>query len=167
MRVTVAAVVMLFLPSAVSFAADTQSFDGSWLTTVSCDVARDALGYSYQFVSMVRNGVLHGLHGTEGQPSSLKIDGTIAPDGTSKLYAVGHTGSREYDPGAGYAKRHRVQLQHRGSFRRLARFRETCRGPYLHARVYKAVSTLPSTAPLTANGAGGTEGIGWGTGIRT
>jgi len=42
---------------------------------------------------------LHGLHGTEGQPSSLKIDGTIAPDGTSKLYAIGHTGSKEYVPG--------------------------------------------------------------------
>jgi hypothetical protein len=87
-----------FLPSPVSWAADTQSFDGSWLTTVSCDAARDALGYSYQFVSIVRNGVLHGLHGTEGQPSSLKIDGAIAPDGTSKLYAIGHTGSKEYVP---------------------------------------------------------------------
>jgi hypothetical protein len=99
MRVTVAAVVMLFLPSAVSSAADTQSFDGSWLTTVSCDAARDALGYSYQFVSIVRNGVLHGLHGTEGQPSSLKIDGTIAPDGTGRLYATGYIGSKEYAPG--------------------------------------------------------------------
>ena len=128
MRFSVAAVVTLLLPLGVSSAADTQSFDGSWLTTVSCDAARDALGYSYQFVSIVRNGVLHGLHGTEGQPSSLKIDGTIAPDGTSKLYAVGHTGSREYDPGAGYAKRHRVQLQHRGSFLRRGRLRETCQG---------------------------------------
>ena len=99
MRFSVAAVVTLLLPSGVSSATDTQSFDGSWLTTVSCDAARDALGYSYQFVSIVRNGVLHGLHGTEGQPSSLKIDGTIAPDGTSKLYAIGHTGSKEYVPG--------------------------------------------------------------------
>jgi hypothetical protein len=73
MRITVAAVVMLFLPSAVSPAADTQSFDGSWLTTVSCDAARDALGYSYQFVSIVRNGVLHGLHGTETAPRVSRV----------------------------------------------------------------------------------------------
>jgi hypothetical protein len=99
MRFSVATVVTLLLPSGVSSATDTQSFDGSWLTTVSCDAARDALGYSYQFVSIVRNGVLRGLHGIEGQPSSLKIDGTIAPDGTSKLYAIGHTGSKEYVPG--------------------------------------------------------------------
>jgi hypothetical protein len=71
----------LVLFCGLSAAADTQNFDGSWLTTVPCDAARDALGYSYQFLSIFKNNSLHGLYGTEGEPSSLKIDGTIASDG--------------------------------------------------------------------------------------
>ena len=46
------------------FASDAKRFDGKWLTTVSCPAARDALGFSYQLVSTVKDGVLHGLHGT-------------------------------------------------------------------------------------------------------
>jgi hypothetical protein len=99
MRQAVPAVLALVLLFSLSAAADAQGFDGSWLTTVSCENARDALGYSYQFVSTVRNGSLHGLYGTEGQPSSLKIDGTIGPDGTGRLYASGRIGSKEYVPG--------------------------------------------------------------------
>ena len=72
-----------------------------WLMapTVSCAAARDALGYSFRFVSTVKNGVLQGLHGTPGQASSLQIDGTIEADGSGKLYAKGFTGSKEYVPG--------------------------------------------------------------------
>ncbi len=90
---------VLVLLSSVLLASDTQRFDGKWLTTVSCPAARDALGYSYQFVSTVQNGVFHGLHGTEGEPGSLQIDGTIPPDGNASLYAKGRTGSKEYVPG--------------------------------------------------------------------
>jgi hypothetical protein len=90
-----AALALAVLPG-VSCAAD---FDGSWMTTVSCAAARDALGYSFRFLSTVKGGVLHGLHGTAGEPSSLEIDGTIGPDGTGKLYAKGRTGSKEYVPG--------------------------------------------------------------------
>jgi hypothetical protein len=99
LRYTVPAVLVLALLPGVLSVADAQSFDGAWITTVSCDAARDALGYSYRFVSIVKNGALHGLHGTEGQPSSLQIDGTIAPDGAARLYATGRTGSKEYVPG--------------------------------------------------------------------
>ena len=74
-------------------------FDGKWLTTVSCEAARDALGYSYAFVSEVKNGHFRGLHGTEGKPSSLLIEGTLSLDGTGKLHARGRTGSKEYVPG--------------------------------------------------------------------
>ena len=74
-------------------------FDGKWLTTVSCQGARDALGYSFRFVSEVKNGNFRGLHGTEGKPSSLLIEGTVGADGTGKLYATGRTGSKEYVPG--------------------------------------------------------------------
>ncbi len=76
-----------------------QPFDGTWQTTVSCAAARDALGYSFRFMSQVKDGALRGLHGTEGEPSSLLITGTIAPDGSAKLYGLGRTGSKEYVPG--------------------------------------------------------------------
>ncbi len=91
---------LVLLPASASLAQNARSsFDGDWLTTVSCANYRDALGYSYQFVSTVKDGALHGVHGTEGQPSSLVIDGTIAPDGKASLYAKGRTGSKEYVPG--------------------------------------------------------------------
>jgi hypothetical protein len=89
-------IVLLIFPS-VSLAGE--DFDGKWLTTVSCEASRGALGYSYRFVSEVKGGKLHGLHGTEGQPSSLLIEGKIDADGTGKLYATGRTGSKEYVPG--------------------------------------------------------------------
>jgi hypothetical protein len=89
---------LLVMPD-VSSAAGPQRFDGTWQTTVSCAGARDALGYSFRFTSTVKNGVLHGLHGTAGQASSLQIDGTIDADGAGKLYAKGFTGSKEYVPG--------------------------------------------------------------------
>jgi hypothetical protein len=76
-----------------------ENFDGKWLTTVSCEGARGALGYSFRFVSEVKNGNFRGLHGTEGKPSSLLIEGTVGADGSGKLYATGRTGSKEYVPG--------------------------------------------------------------------
>jgi len=91
-----AALALLILPR-VTLAGN--SFDGKWLTTVSCENARDALGYSFRFVSQVKDGNLRGLHGAEGQPSSLLIEGKIDADGTAKLYATGRTGSKEYVPG--------------------------------------------------------------------
>jgi hypothetical protein len=90
---------LLILPASVTLAQNASSFDGKWLTTLSCANYRDALGYSYQFVSTVKEGSLHGAHGTEGEPGSLVIDGTIAPDGKASLYAKGRTGSKEYVPG--------------------------------------------------------------------
>ncbi len=90
--------VLMLLPNA-SYASDTQRFDGKWLTTVSCPNFRDALGFSFQFMSIVKDGVFHGLHGTEGEPGSLQIDGTIPPDGKASLYAKGRTGSKESVPG--------------------------------------------------------------------
>jgi len=91
-----AAIVLMIFPR-VSTAAE--PFDGKWLTTVSCSAARDALGYSFRFVSEVKDGNLRGLHGTEGEPSSLLIEGKVSADGTGMLYATGRTGSKEYVPG--------------------------------------------------------------------
>lgn len=89
----------VLLLASVSFAADNRAFDGNWLTTVSCSNYRDALGFSYQFVSTVKDGVFRGVHGTEGEPGSLVIDGSIPADGKASLYAKGRTGSKEYVPG--------------------------------------------------------------------
>jgi hypothetical protein len=90
------AIALMVLPG-VSLAEE--RFDGKWLTTLSCEAARGALGYSYRFVSEVKNGKFRGLYGAEGKPSSLLIEGTVSMDGTGKLYATGHTGSKEYVPG--------------------------------------------------------------------
>lgn len=94
--VLLTAIAMMALPSHLVAG---ERFDGKWLTTVSCAAARDALGYSFRFVSEVKDGNMRGLHGTEGEPSSLLIEGKIEPDGTGKLYATGRTGSKEYVPG--------------------------------------------------------------------
>jgi hypothetical protein len=92
----VTAIALMALPG-VSLAEE--RFDGKWLTTLSCEAARGALGYSYRFVSEVKNGKFRGLYGTEGKPSSLLIEGTVSTDGAGKLYATGRTGSKEYVPG--------------------------------------------------------------------
>ena len=93
-----AAAVLALLPR-LAPAADVRGFDGPWQTTLSCPGFRDALGYSFQFTSLVRNGVLHGAHGAQGEPGSLQVDGPIGPDGAARLYARGQTGSREFVPG--------------------------------------------------------------------
>ena len=97
-KIAASAVVILVL-SSILCANDAQKFDGKWLTTVSCANYRDALGFSYQFVSVVKDGAFHGVHGTEGEPGSLVIDGKIPEDGKASLYAKGRTGSKEYVPG--------------------------------------------------------------------
>ena len=73
-------------------------FDGKWQTTVSCEPSRGALGFSYRFLSTVKDGNFYGLRGTEGEPSSLLIDGTISENGVGRLYAAGKTGSKEFVP---------------------------------------------------------------------
>ncbi|HEY1208600.1 MAG TPA: hypothetical protein VGE85_04475 [Terracidiphilus sp.] len=90
--------ITLFLLPAVSLAGG-ERFDGKWLTTVSCDPSRGALGFSYRFVGEIKDGNYRGLHGTEGEPGFLLIEGKIADDGTARLYAEGRTGSKEYVPG--------------------------------------------------------------------
>jgi hypothetical protein len=42
--------------------------------------------------------VIHGLHGTDGQPGSLQIDGTIPPDDNAALCAKSRSGSKEFVP---------------------------------------------------------------------
>jgi hypothetical protein len=79
-------------------------FDGKWQTTVSCEPLRGALGFSYRFPSVVKDGSFYGLHGTKDQPGYLIINGTIGDDGVGKLYAEGMTGSKQFVPGTDTAQ---------------------------------------------------------------
>jgi hypothetical protein len=84
-------VVTLALPGA---AAD-RRFDGAWDTVLSCENAAGALGYSYKFVSTVKDGVLHGEKGAKGKAGWLQLDGKILSDGTAEIYADGLVGASE------------------------------------------------------------------------
>jgi len=85
--------------NAASAEDDTKRFDGTWDTTVSCSNTAGALGYSYQFPSTLKNGVLHGVKGDAGKPGWLQLDGKILPDGTMRIYAKGLVGAKEYAVG--------------------------------------------------------------------
>ena len=78
-------------------AADSASFDGTWDVIALCPSTADgALGYTLQFTAEVKAGVLHGVYGTAGKASSLTLDGTIQPDGSSKFAAKGMTGDSAF-----------------------------------------------------------------------
>src|SRR5271163_1453949 len=70
-------------------------FDGTWETVLSCENAAGALGYSFKFPSIVKDGVLHGDKGTKGKPGWLQLDGKIGNDGAAKIYADGLVGASE------------------------------------------------------------------------
>lgn len=89
---------LMFL-NAAQGADDATRFDGTWDTTVSCSNAAGALGYSFQFSSTVKDGVLHGERGDAGKPGWLKLQGNIQPDGTAKIYAKGLIGAQEFAVG--------------------------------------------------------------------
>ena len=75
-------------------------FDGTWDVTLVCPTHTDGgLGYIYQFVTGVQDGVLHGQHGSEGSPGSLTLKGKIQPDGSASLDARGHTADPSYSVG--------------------------------------------------------------------
>ncbi len=132
--------VFLLLLLAFASADDKQKFDGNWQTTLSCPNFRDALGYSYQFVSSVKDGVIHGVHGTEGQPTSLVLDGKISPDGKASLYAKGRTGSKEYVPGRDTPERNGVWVQHQCAIRGHERYWVPRRRPSVYVEVCEAVT---------------------------
>jgi len=92
LRVIVVLVTLALVPRGV--AAD-HPFDGTWDTTVSCENAAGALGYSYRFDSIVKDDVLHGEKGEQGKPGWFQLDGKIAPAGTARFYADGLVGASE------------------------------------------------------------------------
>lgn len=74
-------------------------FDGVWDTILSCTNSNGALGYSFEFPSTVKDGVLHGEKGTKGEPGWLQIDGKILHDGAANLYANGLVGAAPFAVG--------------------------------------------------------------------
>jgi hypothetical protein len=71
----------------------TRQFDGLWQTTLSCENSQGALGYSFRFVSTIKNGALHGEKGTAHEAGWLRIDGSLGADGAADLYVDGLVGA--------------------------------------------------------------------------
>jgi hypothetical protein len=91
---------LMLLPSAsMANEGASERFDGKWDTTLNCTPFQDAQGFTWRFVSEVKDGHLVGHYGTEGQPASLRIEGQIADDGTGTLHATGKTGVPQYVTG--------------------------------------------------------------------
>ncbi len=88
--------VLILLP-ATSIAGE--HFDGNWLTKLTCPPKGNTEGYTWQFVSAVQNGILHGERGTADQPGYYTLDGKISDDGSAKLSANGIVASRQYARG--------------------------------------------------------------------
>jgi hypothetical protein len=70
-------------------------FDGEWDTILSCPNLAGALGYSFAFPALIKEGILHGEKGVKGEPGWLQLDGAIAADGRANLYANGLVGASE------------------------------------------------------------------------
>jgi hypothetical protein len=88
------------LAGALASAAEPEDqFDGVWDTILACENSHGALGYSFEFPSTVKHGVLHAEKGTKGEPGWLTIDGKILPDGSASLYANGLVGAAPYAVG--------------------------------------------------------------------
>jgi hypothetical protein len=74
---------------------NSKRFDGEWDTILSCPNAAGALGYSFEFPSRIKDGVLHGEKGAKGEPGWLQLDGPIGSDGRASLYVNGLVGASE------------------------------------------------------------------------
>ena len=80
-----------------------KTFDGVWSVTLNMHDYKDpgtgavAQGFVRYFAARVKNGVLHGEHGTRGTPGWLEINGKIEADGTAILHASGIKGSETYN----------------------------------------------------------------------
>lgn len=74
-------------------------FDGDWDTILSCPNSNGALGYSFKFLSTVKNGLLHGEKGHRDEAGWLQLDGKILDDGSADLYVDGLVGAAPYAVG--------------------------------------------------------------------
>jgi len=84
-----AAASAMLLPVAVAVDGPGGHFDGSWNTHLACEAHGETPAYAWDFPSTIKNSVYHGVHGEQGGPGYLVIDGPIASDGSAKLEAKG------------------------------------------------------------------------------
>jgi hypothetical protein len=94
------AAAMLLPGASVASEGISARFDGKWDTILNCTPFQDAQGFTWRFVSEVKNGHLVGHYGTVGQPASIWIEGNLADDGTGTLHATGRTGMPQYATGS-------------------------------------------------------------------
>jgi hypothetical protein len=87
------------LPFGTHADSPNRQFDGSWDTILSCTNSNGALGYSFDFVSIVKDGVLHGAKGEQGKAGWLTLDGNIQKNGSANLYVQGLVGAAPYAVG--------------------------------------------------------------------
>jgi hypothetical protein len=74
-----------------------ERFNGRWSVAVNCSKHEDgASGYRLSFAADVRDGVLRGENGTQGEPDSVLMQGDIQPDGSALLRVKGLTGDPRY-----------------------------------------------------------------------
>jgi hypothetical protein len=76
-----------------------KAFDGAWLTTWTCPPAGQALGYSFQFITQVKDGAIHGTHGTPGERGSMVIDGKVETGGDAAIFGKGVVGASAFAVG--------------------------------------------------------------------
>ncbi len=57
------------------------TFDGKWVTKLTCPPKGNTAGYTGQFDSSIQNSKLRRERGTAGEPGYLLIEGKIAADG--------------------------------------------------------------------------------------
>ena len=81
LSVALAASGMLSAPLAK---AASSAFDGTWAVTLYTPEYKDPTGvvaraYTFQFPAQVKDGVLHGEHGTRGQPAWLEREARYRP----------------------------------------------------------------------------------------
>lgn len=95
-------------------------FDGTWKVTIRCEAHGKATeGFATELVVNVRDGDLYGWRGVVGTPGAMRMEGTIAADGSARLGVRGRTGDPKYEmkgnvpPGSPY--RYEVSARFEGS----------------------------------------------------
>jgi hypothetical protein len=79
---------------------DVDRFDGFWTVTLVCpkNPSLRLPGWAFQLSATVKNGNFRGLRGVEGKPGGEVFDGTIDPDGTTRIFVNGLSRDTASDP---------------------------------------------------------------------
>lgn len=106
-------------PVATPSAVNTK-FDGTWKVMIRCEAYGKATeGFTTELVVNVREGDLYGWRGVVGTPGAMRMEGTIAADGSARIGVRGRTGDPKYEmkgnvpPGSPY--RYEVRARFEGS----------------------------------------------------